>query len=110
MTALSAILGTLAVLILVPVTVLLVQVLMALPAYRPRPLPQSRRFPVGILIPAHDEAAVIAQPSAPFSLSSETGCSCRCVFSVTLRKMAERACQKLNTEGGSALAFHEEPR
>jgi len=25
-------------------------------------------------------------------------------------KMAERACQKLNTEGGSALAFHEKPR
>ncbi len=24
--------------------------------------------------------------------------------------MAERACQKLNTEGGSPLAFHEEPR
>jgi len=23
---------------------------------------------------------------------------------------AESACQKLNTEGGSALAFHEEPR
>ncbi len=60
MIALSAILGTLAVLILVPVTVLLVQVLMALPAYRPMPLPQSRRPTVGILIPAHDEAAVIA--------------------------------------------------
>lgn len=25
-------------------------------------------------------------------------------------EMAARACQKLNTEGGSALAFHEEPR
>jgi cellulose synthase/poly-beta-1,6-N-acetylglucosamine synthase-like glycosyltransferase len=60
MTVLLAILGTFAALILVPVTVLLVQVLMALPAYRTRPLPQGRRLPVGILIPAHDEAAVIA--------------------------------------------------
>lgn len=60
MTALSVTLGTLATLILVPVTVLLVQILMALPAYRPRPLPSGRRPPVGILIPAHDEAAVIA--------------------------------------------------
>ncbi|GAO34683.1 glycosyl transferase [Sulfuricella sp. T08] len=60
MTVLSAILGTLSVLILVPVTVLLVQVLMALPAYRHSPLPQGRRSPVGILIPAHDEADVIA--------------------------------------------------
>jgi N-acetylglucosaminyldiphosphoundecaprenol N-acetyl-beta-D-mannosaminyltransferase len=25
-------------------------------------------------------------------------------------EMAERACQKLDTEGGSAVAFHEEPR
>jgi cellulose synthase/poly-beta-1,6-N-acetylglucosamine synthase-like glycosyltransferase len=60
MTALSALLGTLVALMLVPVTVLLVQVLMALTAYRPRPLPQSRRPPLGILIPAHDEAVVIA--------------------------------------------------
>lgn len=51
MTALSAGLGTLAALFLVPVTVLLVQELMALPTYRVRPLPQSRRPLVGILIP-----------------------------------------------------------
>lgn len=60
MTVLSAILGVLAVLILVPVTVLLVQVLMALPAHRPRLLPQGKRSSVGVLIPAHNEAAVIA--------------------------------------------------
>ena len=60
MTALSAILGTLAALIVLPVTVLFVQVLMALLACRPKPLPQSRRPPVPSLIPAHDEATVIA--------------------------------------------------
>ena len=60
MNALSAILGLLASLIMVPVMVLLLQVLMALLACRPRPLPQNRRPPVGILIPAHDEAVVIA--------------------------------------------------
>ena len=31
-------------------------------------------------------------------------------FFVDSGEMAERARQKLNTEGGSALAFHEEPR
>jgi len=60
MTALSAILGILAVLILVPVLVLLLQVLMALFERPPRPLPLNRRPSVGILIPAHDEAVVIA--------------------------------------------------
>lgn len=59
MTVLSTILGILALLVLVPVLVLLLQVLMALFDYRPRPLPQGRRPPAGILIPAHDEAAVI---------------------------------------------------
>lgn len=39
MTVLSAILGVFAVLFLVLVTVLLVQVLMALPAHRPRLMP-----------------------------------------------------------------------
>lgn len=60
MTVLSTILGILALLVLVPVFVLLLQVLMALSDYRPRPLSQGRRPPVGILIPAHDEAVVIA--------------------------------------------------
>ncbi len=60
MTALSYILGILASLVLVPVLVLLLQVLMALLVCQPKPLPQGRRPPVGILIPAHDEALVIA--------------------------------------------------
>lgn len=60
MTTLSAILGVLAALLLIPVVVLLVQVLLALPARRPRPLPPGRRPVARILIPAHNEAAVIA--------------------------------------------------
>lgn len=42
------------------VTVLFLQVLMALPAYRPKPLPQGRRPTVCLLVPAHNEADVIA--------------------------------------------------
>ncbi|MHB1140948.1 MAG: glycosyltransferase family 2 protein [Sulfuricaulis sp.] len=61
MTALSAIAGILAILIAVLVTLLSIQVLMALPGRRPRPLPPGRRPSAGILIPAHDEAAVIAE-------------------------------------------------
>jgi len=64
MTALSVILGMLAVLFLVPVTILLVQVLMALSACQPGHLSQGRRTTVGILIPAHNEAAVIAETLA----------------------------------------------
>jgi cellulose synthase/poly-beta-1,6-N-acetylglucosamine synthase-like glycosyltransferase len=60
MTVLSAIVGILASLIMVPVLVLLLQVLMALLVRQPKPFLQSRRLPVGILIPAHDEAVVIA--------------------------------------------------
>lgn len=65
MTALSVILGMLVVLFLVPVTILLVQVLMALSAYQPGHLSQGRRTPVDILIPAHDEAVVIAAALGP---------------------------------------------
>lgn len=64
MTVLSVVLGMLAALILVPVIVLLVQVLVALPTYRPKLLLQGGRPTVGILIPAHDEAAVIAETLA----------------------------------------------
>jgi hypothetical protein len=112
MTALSAVLGTLAALILVPVTVLLVQVLMALPTYRSRPLPQSRRPPVDILIPVHDEVAVIA--AARGSIFPQIAEGNRLLMSVCFfggpKEMSERACQKLNAEEGSALALHEEPR
>ena len=45
---------------LVPVLVLVVQVLMALPAYRPREMPSGRRPAVAVVVPAHDEALVIA--------------------------------------------------
>ena len=60
MTMLSAILGLLALLAMAPVTVLLFQVLIALVAQRPAELLKNRRPSVGILIPAHDEAVVIA--------------------------------------------------
>lgn len=50
----------LALAMLVPVSVLVVQVLMALPAYRPREMPGGRRPTVAVVIPAHDEALVIA--------------------------------------------------
>jgi cellulose synthase/poly-beta-1,6-N-acetylglucosamine synthase-like glycosyltransferase len=44
---------------LVPVSVLFVQVLMALPAYRPREMPGGQRPEVAIVIPAHNEALAI---------------------------------------------------
>jgi len=50
----------LALALLVPVSVLVVQVLMALPAYHPREMPGGRRPTVAVVIPAHDEALVIA--------------------------------------------------
>jgi hypothetical protein len=110
MTALSTILGTLAALILVPV--LLVQVLMALPAYRPRPLPQSRCFLAGILIPDNDEAAVIAPARGSIfpQIAEGNRLLTSVCFFVGPEEMSERACQKLNAEGGSALALYEEPR
>ena len=45
---------------LVPVSVLFVQVLMALPAQRKREIPNGMRPAVAVLMPAHDEAAMIA--------------------------------------------------
>ncbi len=46
---------------LLPVSVIVVQVLMALPAYRPRAMPDGRRPAVAVVIPAHNEALVIAE-------------------------------------------------
>jgi len=60
MILLDILLGSLAAVLLVPVSVLFVQVMMALPAYRPREMPTGRRPTLAILIPAHDEANVIA--------------------------------------------------
>lgn len=56
---LELLLSALALLILVPVTVLFVQVLMALPAYRPRPASAGRRPAAAVLVPAHDEKSTI---------------------------------------------------
>jgi cellulose synthase/poly-beta-1,6-N-acetylglucosamine synthase-like glycosyltransferase len=50
----------LALLTLVPVSVIFVQVLMALPAYRPREMPAGRRPSVAVVIPAHNETLMIA--------------------------------------------------
>lgn len=49
----------LALLTLVPVSMLFVQVLMALPGHRAKDIPQGRRPAVAVLVPAHDEALVI---------------------------------------------------
>ena len=50
----------LALAILVPVCVLLLQVLMSLPRQRVLAMPAGRRPSVAVLIPAHDEALLIA--------------------------------------------------
>jgi cellulose synthase/poly-beta-1,6-N-acetylglucosamine synthase-like glycosyltransferase len=50
----------LALALLVPVSVFFVQVLMAMPAYHPRAMPAGRRPAVAILVPAHNEALMIA--------------------------------------------------
>jgi len=50
----------LALAVLVPTFVLVVQVLAALPAYRPREMPGGRRPSAAVVIPAHNEAPVIA--------------------------------------------------
>ena len=60
MTVIEILLCLLAAVMLVPVLVLMVQVLMAMPAYCPRAMPGGRRPTVAVLIPAHDEALVIA--------------------------------------------------
>ncbi|MDB5809270.1 MAG: glycosyltransferase family protein [Betaproteobacteria bacterium] len=44
----------------VPVAVLFTQVVMAVPGYRARPMPAGRRPRVAVVVPAHDEALVIA--------------------------------------------------
>lgn len=56
----TVLLGASVLLLLVPVMVLFTQVLMAWPAYRPEPLPRGRRPVLCLLVPAHNEAAVIA--------------------------------------------------
>jgi len=48
-------------LLLLPVTVLLVQVVAALPAHRARPMPAGRRAALAVLVPAHNEARGIAR-------------------------------------------------
>jgi cellulose synthase/poly-beta-1,6-N-acetylglucosamine synthase-like glycosyltransferase len=50
------VLSVLALLALLPASVLCAQVLLALPAYRPRPAPAGRRPTLAVVVPAHDEA------------------------------------------------------
>ena len=45
---------------LIPVLVLFIQVLMSIPAYRTRGMPEGRRPTAAIVIPAHNEALLIA--------------------------------------------------
>lgn len=61
MTALPVILGTMAVLVLLPVTVLSVQVIAARMGRQPGPNPDGVRPRIAVLIPAHNESAVIAE-------------------------------------------------
>ncbi len=58
---------------LLPVSVLFVQVLMALPAYRPREMPTGRRPTVAIVIPAHNEALVIGDTLSTITPQLVTG-------------------------------------
>jgi cellulose synthase/poly-beta-1,6-N-acetylglucosamine synthase-like glycosyltransferase len=60
LTLLEYVCGGLAILLLIPVAVLFTQVLVALPAYRPRHIKVGKRPRVAILVPAHDETAIIA--------------------------------------------------
>ena len=64
MTGIEILLCILAVLTLMPVLLLSIQVLMALPSYRARELPSVRRPAVGILVPAYNEALMIADALA----------------------------------------------
>jgi len=56
----EVVLVALALLLLVPVVVFSLQVLLSLPAMRPQTFPAGRRPTVCVLVPAHDEAEVIA--------------------------------------------------
>lgn len=60
MIVVEILIGLLALGVLLPATLLLLQVLLSLPAYRPHRLPEGRRPTVAILIPAHNEALLIA--------------------------------------------------
>lgn len=64
MTLLSWLLGILALLVLLPVLVLLVQVLLACLPARPAPALKGPRPRVAVLVPAHNEASVIASALA----------------------------------------------
>jgi cellulose synthase/poly-beta-1,6-N-acetylglucosamine synthase-like glycosyltransferase len=58
--AVETLLCLLALLVLIPVSVVFVQVLMALPELRPRRMQAGRRPSIAVLVPAHNEASVIA--------------------------------------------------
>src|SRR4051812_17463960 len=60
MIALEIVLCCLALAVLAPSLVLTAQVLMAFPADAPRDMPAGRRPSLAVLVPAHDEALVIA--------------------------------------------------
>lgn len=70
---LEIILSGLVFVLLVPVTVLFVQVLMALPAHRHSAMPTGRRPSVAVVVPAHDEASGIADTLATIVRQLVTG-------------------------------------
>lgn len=61
MTALTILLGALTGLLLIPVSVFLLQVLSAQTLSRQRPMPACRRPRLAVIVPAHNEALLIAQ-------------------------------------------------
>jgi cellulose synthase/poly-beta-1,6-N-acetylglucosamine synthase-like glycosyltransferase len=73
----AVVIGTLlcllALAVLVPVSVLFIQVLTALPGSRPRALPPGRRPSVAIVIPAHNEARGIASTLRAIAAQLEAG-------------------------------------
>lgn len=74
MTTLVAwLLGALALLVLLPVLVLFVQVLLACLPMRPLPASQGPRGRLAVLVPAHDEAAVIRSTLASISSQLREG-------------------------------------
>ena len=73
MVILENVLLILVLLTLVPVSVVFVQVFMALPTYRHPTMPAGRRPSVAVVIPAHDEASGIAETLATIRKQLITG-------------------------------------
>jgi cellulose synthase/poly-beta-1,6-N-acetylglucosamine synthase-like glycosyltransferase len=103
---LAALLLVFAALLLVPVSVLLVQVVAALPAHRPRALPEARRAPLAVLVPAHNEAGGIAH--ALRSIASQLAAGDRIV--VVADNCSDDTAAIAARAGASVIARHDRDR